>query len=168
MQDPNSAELGLTLYQLATTYYAHDMLTDAGPTLQRGSALLRQHYPPDHDLVTLCKHRLGMICAAGRDYRSATMLLGDTWQHYSKQQEGHPLAHEANFGLAMARVKGMDPRMSSSERESKIREELALMRSAIAGMATVLGAEHLLVTAASRYLAQLAVMTGQSVPTGSG
>lgn len=61
----------------------------------------------------------------------------------------------------------MDPRISSTERDDKIREELSLMRSSLAGMATVLGAEHLLVTAASRYLAQLAVMTGQSVPTSS-
>jgi hypothetical protein len=51
VQDSNSAELGLTLYQLATTYYAHDLLTDAGPTLQRATTLLRAHYPQDHDLV---------------------------------------------------------------------------------------------------------------------
>jgi hypothetical protein len=53
--------------------------------------------------VQLCKHRLGMVCAAGRDYRSATLLLGDTLQHYRQQQQGHPLAHEAELGLAMAR-----------------------------------------------------------------
>jgi hypothetical protein len=53
LQDPSSAELGLTLYQLATTYYSHDMLQDAGPALQRASALLRTHYPPEHDLVRL-------------------------------------------------------------------------------------------------------------------
>jgi hypothetical protein len=51
LQDPGSAELGLTMYQLATTYYSHDMLQDAGPALQRASALLRTHYPPEHDLV---------------------------------------------------------------------------------------------------------------------
>jgi hypothetical protein len=51
LQDPGSAELGLILYQLATTYYSHDMLQDAGPALQRASALLRTHYPPEHDLV---------------------------------------------------------------------------------------------------------------------
>jgi hypothetical protein len=51
IQDPDSAELGLTLYQLAATYYAHDLLTDAGPTLQRAAALLRGHYPEEHDLV---------------------------------------------------------------------------------------------------------------------
>jgi hypothetical protein len=44
-----------------------------------------------------------MVCAAGRDYRSAMLLLGDTLQHYRQQQQGHPLAHEAELGLAMAR-----------------------------------------------------------------
>lgn len=58
----------------------------------------------------------------------------------------------------------MDPRLSSSERDAKIREELQLMRTALSGMASVLGTEHLLVLGASRYLAQLAVMTGQSAP----
>jgi hypothetical protein len=51
VQDPESAELGLTLYQLATTYYAHDMLVDAGPVLQRATQLMRNHYPEEHDLV---------------------------------------------------------------------------------------------------------------------
>lgn len=167
LQEPGSAELGLTLYQLATTYYAHDMLQDAGPALQRGSALLRAHYPAEHDLVQLCKHRLGMVCAAGRDYRSATLLLGETLQHYRQQQQGHPLAHEAELGLAMARVKGLDPRMPKADKDAAVGEALQQMRAALAGMATALGAEHLLVTGGSRYLAQLAVMTGHAAPQGS-
>lgn len=60
LQDPDSAELGLTLYQLATTYYANDMLTDAGPVLQRATTLLRSHYPAEHDLV-----RHNMLCVVG-------------------------------------------------------------------------------------------------------
>ncbi|KAF6262181.1 hypothetical protein COO60DRAFT_1497721 [Scenedesmus sp. NREL 46B-D3] len=167
LQDPGSAELGLTLYQLATTYYSHDMLQDAGPALQRASALLRTHYPAEHDLVQLCKHRLGMVCAAGRDYRSATLLLGDTLQHYRQQQQEHALAHEAELGLAMARIKGLDPSMSKADRDAAVSEGLQQMRSALAGMATALGAEHLLVTGGSRYLAQLAVMTGHAAPQGS-
>jgi hypothetical protein len=54
VQDPESAELGLTLYQLATTYYAHDMLIDAGTVLQRATQLMRAHYPEEHDLVGGC------------------------------------------------------------------------------------------------------------------
>lgn len=50
-QDPSSAELGLTLYQLATTYYANDMLADAGQALQRAATLIKAQYPPEHDLV---------------------------------------------------------------------------------------------------------------------
>jgi hypothetical protein len=53
--------LGLTLYQLATTYYAHAMLVDAGPVLQRATQLMRNHYPEDHDLV-----RHAVVCACVR------------------------------------------------------------------------------------------------------
>lgn len=50
-QAPDSPELGLSLYQLAVIYYAHDMLGDAGGALQRATALLRQQFPLEHDLV---------------------------------------------------------------------------------------------------------------------
>jgi hypothetical protein len=52
--------------------------------------------------MVLCKHRMGMICAAGRDHKAATALLNNTKQHYQKQQQDHPLALEADLGLAMA------------------------------------------------------------------
>lgn len=52
--------------------------------------------------MVLCKHRMGMICAAGRDHKAATALLNSTKQHYQKQQQDHPLALEADLGLAMA------------------------------------------------------------------
>ncbi|KIZ05243.1 hypothetical protein MNEG_2709 [Monoraphidium neglectum] len=109
---PDSPELGLTLYQLAVTYYAHDMLPEAGTVLQRGAALVRQHYPEGHDLVQMFLHRLGMICAAGRDPRAAQQLLSASKAYYASQAQGqggpgqaegdHPLAHEADAGLAMA------------------------------------------------------------------
>jgi hypothetical protein len=60
----------------------------------------------------MCMHRLGMICAAGRDPRSAQLLLTSSKAHYAAaaaaqggagQAAGdHPLAHEADAGLAMA------------------------------------------------------------------
>jgi hypothetical protein len=53
--------------------------------------------------VILCKHRLGLICAAGRDTRAATALLQETKQHYEFIQPQHPLAAEADFGLEMAK-----------------------------------------------------------------
>ncbi len=59
----------------------------------------------------MCMHRLGMICAAGRDPRSAQMLLAASKAYYTAQArdnggvgraEGdHPLVHEADAGLAM-------------------------------------------------------------------
>lgn len=61
----------------------------------------------------MCLHRLGMICAAGHDPRAAMQLLSASKAHYIKQAkeqggvgqvEGdHPLVHEADVGLAMAR-----------------------------------------------------------------
>jgi hypothetical protein len=52
--------------------------------------------------MVLCKHRMGMVCAAGRDHRAATALLAATKEHYQKQQQDHPLALEADLGLTMA------------------------------------------------------------------
>lgn len=77
---------------------------DAGQWLSKATTLLRGHYPDDHDLLLLCKHRLGMISAASRDARAATSLLQPTQEHYTKQDKDHPLAHEANFGLAMVQL----------------------------------------------------------------
>jgi hypothetical protein len=57
--------------------------------------------------------------------------------------------------------------MSKADRDAAVGEGLQQMRAALAGMATVLGAEHLLVTGGSRYLAQLAVMTGHAAPQSS-
>lgn len=53
--------------------------------------------------MVLCKHRMGMVCAAGRDHRAATALLTSTKEHYQKQQQDHPLALEADLGLTMAK-----------------------------------------------------------------
>lgn len=53
--------------------------------------------------MVLCKHRMGMLCAAGRDHRAAAALLSSTKEHYQKQQPDHPLALEADVGLEMAR-----------------------------------------------------------------
>lgn len=103
IQDPDSPEIGLTAYQLATCYYAHDMLPDAGSMISWSSKVFKQHYPEGHDLIILCKHRLGMICAAGRDTRAGLVLLSDTNDHYKQQDDGHPLRHEAELGLAMVR-----------------------------------------------------------------
>jgi hypothetical protein len=52
--------------------------------------------------MVLCKHRMGMICAAGRDHKAATALLTSSKEHYQKQQQDHPLALEADLGLTMA------------------------------------------------------------------
>jgi hypothetical protein len=57
--------------------------------------------------------------------------------------------------------------MSKADRDAAVGEGLQQMRAALAGMATALGAEHLLVTGGSRYLAQLAVMTGHAAPQSS-
>ena len=103
LQDAQSPELGLTCYQLATTYYAQDLLQDAGALTQRAAVLLQQHYPADHDLLLLCKHRLGMICAAGTDRAAGKKLLIESKERYLKQGEEHPLAAEAEVGLDIIR-----------------------------------------------------------------
>lgn len=61
----------------------------------------------------------------------------------------------------VCRLKSLNPRVSNAERAAAVEEAMQEMRSSITGMAGALGTEHLLVSAASRYLAQLSVMLGQ-------
>lgn len=169
---PDSPELGLALYQLAVTYYAHDMLQDAGRTLQTGAAIIRQHYPEGHDLVHLCLHRLGMICAAGHDPRAAQQLLTASRAHYAAQaqQQGgagqgagdHPLAHEADVGLAMAAFKAIDPRLPADQKRERQAALLRDISAATACMLRTLGPGHLLVLGAQRQHAQLSAAAGGS------
>jgi hypothetical protein len=59
------------------------------------------------------------------------------------------------------RLKALSPRLSSQERAAAVDEGMEQMRRNITGMAGALGTDHLLVSAATRYLAQLSVMMGQ-------
>lgn len=160
VQDAQSPELALTTYQLATTYYAHDMLTDAGQMVQRAAQLLRAHYSEDHDLVRLARHRAGMVCAASGDHRAATKLLTEAREHYRQQQEGHPLQHEAELGLAMARFRALDARLPREERVRQQSELLGEMAGSAAALARALGPDHMLALAAARWHSQLSVMAG--------
>lgn len=58
----------------------------------------------------------------------------------------------------LRRLKALSPRLSSSERSAAVDEALEQMRRTLTGMAGALGADHLLVTAGTRYMAQLSVM----------
>ena len=53
--------------------------------------------------VVMCVHRLGMICAASGDHRSALKLLAVSKERYGKESTTHALAKEAELGLALAR-----------------------------------------------------------------
>lgn len=61
---------------------------------------------------------------------------------------------------ALRRLKALSPRLSSSERSAAVDEALEQMRRTLTGMAGALGADHLLVTAGTRYMVQLSVMLG--------
>jgi len=158
VQDAGGAELGLSLYQLSTFYYSNNMLQDAGGALSRATATLRGHYPEGHDLLVLCKHRLGMIAAAGRDARSAAQLLGDTKSHYAAADAGHPLAAEAAFGLRLAEQGAPDGRLPEGERAAATAAAIADMKSNLEVMAKALGPDHMLVTGGARHLAQRAAL----------
>jgi signal transduction histidine kinase len=58
-------------------------------------------------------------------------------------------------------LKAMNPRLSRDKRTAAVDEAMESMRRSITGMAGALGSEHLLVSAATRYMAQLSVMLGQ-------
>ena len=58
------------------------------------------------------------------------------------------------------RFKSLDARLGADERREQQRALLASMQAAAADMARALGAEHLLVSGAARYIAQLSVLSG--------
>jgi hypothetical protein len=58
------------------------------------------------------------------------------------------------------RLKALDVRLPPAERAEAVAGGLQAMRTAITGMAGALGTDHLLVSAASRYLAQVSVLMG--------
>lgn len=149
-RDPGSEDTALAAYKLAVLYYSHDLLHDARKELQVATELLRSLYPEDHDMVVLCKHRMGMLAAAAGDHRAATQLLQMTGKQYREQDADHPLAAEADVGLAAARFR------ANSKDEALRKEQLEVMDKGIEGMAGGLGAEHLLVHAARRMQQQLA------------
>lgn len=71
-----------------------------------------------------------------------------------------PCARCAVACCMLRRLKALSPRLSSSERSAAVDEALEQMRRMLTGMAGALGADHLLVTAGTRYMAQLSVMLG--------
>lgn len=155
--DPTGVDLGLVQYQLATYYYVHDLLTDAGVLARAAANTLRPHFGDEHDLLLLCKHRLGMVCAASRDAESARKLLTNTRERYRQQDEAHALAHEAAFGLGLARIKSLDVRLDAAARRAEVAEVLTGMKADLEGMARALGSQHLLVQGAARHHAQAQV-----------
>ena len=58
---------------------------------------------PPSPQVVMCVHRLGMICAASGDHRSALKLLAVSKERYGGESTTHALAKEAELGLALAR-----------------------------------------------------------------
>ncbi|GIL85559.1 hypothetical protein Vretimale_13336 [Volvox reticuliferus] len=153
---PQSEDAAVARYKLATYYYSNDMLQDAGSAVQQAAVALRAHYPEEHDLMVLCKHRLGMICAAQGDHRSASQLLQASRQHFSGEGGQAMLAKEADIGLAMAKFRAVDAAREPSAQCTQLRHEaLELLRTEIEALATAIGHGHMLVQGATRYYGQL-------------
>ncbi|GIL62310.1 hypothetical protein Vafri_16586 [Volvox africanus] len=156
---PHSEDAAVARYKLATYYYSNDMLQDAGSAVRQAAVSLRAHYPEEHDLLVLCKHRLGMICAAQGDHRSASQLLQASRQHFSGEGGQSMLAKEADIGLAMAKFRALDAAREPSARCKQLRHEaLELLRTEIEALATAIGHGHMLVQGATRYYGQLSKM----------
>lgn len=49
--NPESEDLAVTNYKLATFYYVNDMLQDANVSIRKAAQGLRAVFPEDHDLV---------------------------------------------------------------------------------------------------------------------
>ncbi|PNH12999.1 hypothetical protein TSOC_000091, partial [Tetrabaena socialis] len=106
--------------------------------------------------IVLCKHRLGMICAAQGDHRSALQLLRDSRQHFGGAAEQAMLAKEADIGLAMAKFRAVDAAREPTARRLELQHEaLELIRTEIEALAAAIGQGHMLVQGATRYYGQL-------------
>ncbi|KAG2438610.1 hypothetical protein HXX76_005159 [Chlamydomonas incerta] len=170
---PDAEDVAVARYKLATYYYANDMLHDAAAAVKQAATSLRAHYPEEHDMLVLCRHRLGMICAAQGDHRSATQLLTASRQHFLEAQgaaagaagapgpaeaagegQGHNmLAKEADIGLAMARCRAVGGRSAAQQAEA-----LESLRKEVESLARAIGEGHMLVQGASRYYTALSKM----------
>ncbi|GAX75297.1 hypothetical protein CEUSTIGMA_g2742.t1 [Chlamydomonas eustigma] len=164
--DPSSEDLAIMQYKLATFYYTQDLLQDANQALRVSTSLLKERYPEDHPLVIMCLHRMGMICAASGDHRSAVKLLTKSREKYreggsldSEAASTHALAKEADFGLALARFRSIDPAALPREQCTQLQHQrLAEARPLLDDLAASIGPGHMLVQGAMRYFAQITVM----------
>lgn len=152
-----SPEVALVKYQLGTYYYANDLLQDAGTSIKQAAQAFTHHFPDDHDFMVMCKHRLGMICAASHDFQAASSLLTDTQTHYQKQDQAHPLAHEGAFGLALCKLWSAKLNLSGSALSQHQQQCLQDMKGHLEAMAKAIGSDHMLVQGAARYHAQASV-----------
>jgi hypothetical protein len=80
--------------------------------------------------VVMCKHRMGMICAAMRDSGTASKLLEETKAHYEAVAPGHDLAREAALGLALVALRQADSLAGEARREQQ-QQVLAHMRDQV-------------------------------------
>eukprot|EP00198_Chlamydomonas_reinhardtii_P006919 XP_001696255.1 predicted protein [Chlamydomonas reinhardtii] len=170
---PDAEDVAVARYKLATYYYANDMLRDAAAVVKQAAMALRAHYPEEHDMLVLCRHRLGMICAAQGDHRSATQLLTASRQHFLEGAQQGPagaaeaaaggagegqgqnmLAKEADIGLAMARCRAVGGRSPEQQAEA-----LESLRKEVEGLGRAIGEGHMLVQGASRYYTALSKMS---------
>ncbi|GFR43261.1 hypothetical protein Agub_g4322 [Astrephomene gubernaculifera] len=152
----DAEDVAVARYKLATYYYTHDMLPDAAAAVRQAAIAMRVHYPEDHDMLVLCKHRLGMICAAQGDHRAAKQLLQASHKHFSNEGSQSMLAKEAEIGLAMAKFRAVDVARETSSRRVQLQQEaLEQLRKEIEALAEAIGHGHMLVQGATRYYGQL-------------
>jgi len=157
---PESEDLAVTNYKLATFYYVQDMLQEANGAIRAAAQGLRAVYPEEHDLVVLCKHRLGMISAAAGDHRAGAQLLAQSHARYTADAQAAAggkgpgqsgLALEADVGLAMCRYRGLPPSATDADRQSVLGEA----HKAIDTLAAAIGVNHMLARGAMRHFARL-------------
>jgi len=163
--NPESEDLAVCYYKLATFYYTNDVLVDAQAYIRKAADGLRAIVPDEHDLMALCKHRLGMICAASGDHRAATSLLTLSRKRYSGSTDGgvtaggavSGLGREAEVGLAMAKFRGLPPSTDTTTRKAVLEE----VRTRLTELGTTIGADHMLTRGALRHFAGANIRAGQ-------
>ena len=171
-KEPSGEPLAVAKYRYATFLYANDLLSEAASQVKEAVQILRGIYPPgdDHPPLKLCMHRLGMICAASGDHRSANKLLTSSLESFRAMSSGQnqpsvgsegggssarALAVEAEFGLALSSFRAIDPTLGGDTKTQVQASALGHAKMLLDELCGLIGDGQMLAQGANRFYSQL-------------
>lgn len=170
IKEPSGESSAVAKYRYATFLYANDLLSEAATQIKEAVQILRGIYlsGDDHPPLKLCMHRLGMICAASGDHRSASKLLTSSLESFRamstdqsavESQGGvssaRALAVEAEFGLALSSFRAIDPTFDREKRAKAQASALGHAKMLLEELSGLIGDSQMLAQGANRFYSQL-------------